>query len=559
MKIYSNKTPSALFLLGIIVVALLGGMQTVRAGPDPADDASQAIRPEAIRAHMRFLADDLLEGRATGTRGHEIAARYMASEFEAMGLEPAGDNRTYFQRVPLRWIRPDEQRTELAFVREGKEQALVFRQDFVTYGDPGRTDTSIAAPVVYVGFGVTAPEQSYDDYAGVETNGKIVAYVYGAPASFQSAIRAHYSSSAVKAANAAAHGAVGTILLDSPALENLYPFEVRVRDLVIPDLRWLDAQGRPNNYFPQLRGTAILSAKATARVFEGSGKSIEEIYAAVQAGKPSSLSLPLIARMKIVSQHEDIHSPNVVARLRGSDEHLRDQYVVYTAHLDHLGIGEPVNDDKIYNGALDNAAGSACLLEIARAFTEVKPPPRRSIIFVSVTGEEEGLLGSDYFAHYPTVAKDNLVADINMDGAALLWPMEDITAYGSEHSTLSTAVREAATRLNIHVSPDPHPEQVLFIRSDQYSFVKQGVPSVFSMSGLKSSDPNIKPPEIITKWRKTVYHTPQDDMNQPFNFVSGAKYAQYNFLLGYLVAQKTERPTWNPGDFFGDHYGKKKN
>jgi len=559
MKMYSSKTPSVLCLLGIIVVALMGGMQTVRAGTDPADDASLAIRPEAISAHMRFFADDLLEGRATGTRGHEIAARYMASEFEAMGLEPAGDNGTYFQRVPLRWIRPDEERTELAFVREGKEQSLIFRQDFVTYGDPGRTDTSVAAPVVYVGFGVTAPEQSYDDYAGLETKGKIVAYVYGAPTSFESAIRAHYTSSAIKAANAAAHGAVGTILLDSPALENLYPFEVRVRDLTIPDLRWLDVQGRPNNYFPQIRGTAILSMKATAVVFEGSGKSIGEIYAAVQAGKPSSLPLPLIARMKVVSRHEDGHSPNVVARLRGSDEQLRDQHVVYTAHLDHLGIGEPVNGDKIYNGALDNAAGSACLLEIARAFTELKPPPRRSIIFLSVTGEEEGLLGSDYFAHYPTVAKDNVVADINMDGAALLWPMEDITVHGSEHSTLGLAAHKAANRMNIDVSPDPRPEQVFFIRSDQYSFVKQGVPSVFAMSGLKSSDPNIKPSEIITKWRKTVYHTPQDDMNQTFNFVSGAKYARYNFLLGYFIAQQTERPTWNPGDFFGDHYRKTKN
>jgi Zn-dependent M28 family amino/carboxypeptidase len=264
------------------------------------------------------------------------------------------------------------------------------------------------------------------------------------------------------------------------------------------------------------------------------------------------------AKMKIVTKLEDIHSPNVVARLQGSDPKLRDEYVVYTAHLDHLGIGEPVNGDKIYNGAMDNASGSASLLEIARAYSQMKPHPRRSILFVSVTGEEEGLLGSDYFAHYPTVAKDGLVANINIDGnLALLWPIEDVVARGSEHSTLGAAAHKAADRLKLDVSPDPVPDLVLFIRSDQYSFVKQGVPSVFASAGIKSSDPKIKPREIATTWRLTNYHKPQDDMSHSFDFESGAKYARHVFLLGYVVAQETEKPTWNPGDFFGEHYGKK--
>jgi len=208
-----------------------------------------------------------------------------------------------------------------------------------------------------------------------------------------------------------------------------------------------------------------------------------------------------------------------VARLQGSDAKLRDEYVVYSAHLDHLGIGEPVNGKKIYNGALDYASGSATLLEIARAYSQMKPHPRRSILFVSVTGEEEGLLGSDYFAHYPTVAKDGLVANINIDGnAALLWPIEDVIPRGSEHSTLGAAAHEAADRLKLDVSP-----------------------------GIKSGDPKVKPVEIITKWRQTIYHKPQDDMNQPFDFDSGAKFARCGFLLGYVVAQRNEKPTWNPG------------
>lgn len=198
------------------------------------------------------------------------------------------------------------------------------------------------------------------------------------------------------------------------------------------------------------------------------------------------------------------------------------------------------------------------MLEIARAFSQMRPRPRRSILFVSVTGEEEGLLGSDYFAHYPTVLKESLVANINLDGnVALLWPIEDVVARGSEHSTLSAAVHEAASRMGFDVSPDPHPEDVFFIRSDQYSFVKQGIPALFLGAGAKSSDPNIKPQEIIARWQKTMYHKPQDDMNQAFDFESGAKLARYEFLVGYLVAQKTERPVWNPGDFFGEQFGKK--
>jgi hypothetical protein len=362
----------------------------------------------------------------------------------------------------------------------------------------------------------------------------------------------------MKAANAAAHGAVGTLLLDSPALEDLYSFNDRIRDLAFPGLRWLDRQGQPSDYFPTLRGTASLSMVGTAKLLQGSGKSLEAIYAAAKEGKPSSLALPVTAKIKIVSKLEDMHSPNVVARLQGSDPKLREEHLVYSAHLDHLGIGAPVNGDNIYNGALDNASGSACLLEIARAFSQMKPRPRRSILFVSVTGEEEGLLGSDYFAHYPTVSKDGLVANINMDGAALLWPIEDVVARGAEHSTLDAAVHEAAARLKLDVSPDPYPEQVLFIRSDQYSFVKQGIPSLFLSPGKESSNPNIKPEEIRRIWVATRYHKPQDDMNQPFDFESGAKFARYSFLLGYVLAKRNERPVWNPSNFFGEHYGKKK-
>lgn len=547
----------SIWIVVLAAASALAATQAEKVGGDSADEAMAAIRPEAIRADMRFLADDLLEGRGTGTRGHEIAAKFIASEFEAMGLEAVGEKGSFFQNVPLRSFRPDEKQTTLTVSLNGKTESYVFRQDFLTGGDPGRTETSVEAPVVYVGFGVTAPERGYDDYKGVDAKGKIVAYLFGAPQQFETTMRAHYTSGAVKAANAAAHGAVGVLFLDTPVLEQLYPFREQVRDLAFPHLRWLDGQGRPNDYFPELRGNVFLSMDGVKKLLEGSGKSAEEIYAGAKAGKPVQFALPVTAKMNLATKHESVNSPNVVARLRGSDEKLRDEYVVYTAHSDHLGIGEPVKGDNIYNGALDNASGTASLMEIARAYSQMNARPRRSILFVSVTGEEAGLLGSDYFAHYPTVPKEAMVANVNMDGNAMLWPIEDVIANGAEHSTLEAAVLEAAARLNLAVSPDPFPEQVFFIRSDQYSFVKQGIPAVGPDFGLKSSDPKIKPKEIMLKWMETIYHTPQDDMIQPFDFESGAKYARFCFLFGYLVAQKTERPRWNAGDFFGEHYARK--
>lgn len=546
-----------------ICVAIFAGLErqtvTVRGDDkDSAADASSAIRPEALRANMRFLADDALEGRATGARGHEIAAKFIVAQFEATGLEPAGEGGTYFQSVPLRSIRLDGEHCTLTLARAGKKNALIFGQDFIPLADPERSQTSVEGPVVYVGFGVTAPERGYDDYAGIDAKGKIVAVTFGAPPKLEPTMRAHYSAAALKSANAVAHGALGVIILDSSADERRYPFSERARDLAFPDMRWLDPRGQPNDYFPQLRGGVILGLEATTLVAETARKSPDEIYAAAVDAKPSSISLSLSAKIETTSRFQDLRSPNVVAQLTGSDPKLRNEYVVYTAHLDHLGIGEPVNGDKIYNGALDNASGSACLLEIARAYTRIAPRPRRSILFVFVTGEEEGLLGSDYFARYPTVAKDRLVANINIDGnLALLWPIKDIIARGAEHSTLSEPVQEAAARLNLDVTQDPFPELVFFIRSDQYSFVKQGIPAIFLGAGVNSSDPKIKPQEIITKWRQTIYHKPQDDMTQPFDFESGAKYAKYAFLLGYLVAQRNERPAWNPGDFFGQHYGRR--
>lgn len=540
----------------LTIAIALPTMPALAAG-DEAEAAMQSIRPEAIRGDMRFLSDDSLEGRGTGTRGHEIAAKFMAAEFEAMGVGPAGEGGTYFQSVPFRSARVDEAKTSLTLIRGEQTQNLVFRQDYVANGNPGEVESTVEAPVVYVGFGVTAPDLNYDDYKGIVARGKIVAMVYGAP-DFDSALKAQYSSTEVKQANAVAHGAVGFIMLYDPRREALYSFHRRASALTFPQMTWLNKDNKPSDFFPELKGAAILSLPAARKFFEGSGHTADEVFEVAKTGKSLSFAMPVTARIHNQSELKDVNSPNVVAKLEGTDPVLKNEYLVYSAHLDHLGIGEPVNGDTIYNGALDNASGCAVMVEVARAFTKMNPRPKRSILFVAVTGEEKGLLGSDYFAHYPTVSKDAIVANVNMDEDVMLWPLRDIIAYGAEHSSLEGVVEKAAKRLQLSVSPDPEPEETVFIRSDQYSFVKQGIPAVFPVAGFKSTDPSIDPAALFKKWELTRYHEPQDDMQQPgFDFDQAVKYAQFIFLCGWLITQDTMRPTWNAKDFFGEHYGKK--
>jgi hypothetical protein len=513
------------------------------------------ISADAIRMRMEFLADDALEGRGTASPGYDMAAEYVADEFSSMGLAPAGNGGTYFQRVPLRSSQVDGARSSLVLQLPGGERTLEWGSEWTAPGDPGRDDSSVEAPVVFVGAGVTAPGQNYDDYRGIDATGKIVAFVYTTPP-FESAVKAHYSNGIVRRENAVAHGAVGTIRLEDPTSAKQYAFAKVARDNQAPGFNWMSATGRPNDYFIQLRGTANISMDVTRKMFEASGHRPEDVFAAAAAGKSQPFDMKVTARLHKVTARQDVASPNVVARLEGSDPVLRNEYVVYSAHLDHLGVGAEVNGDRIYNGMLDNASGTAVMLELAHAFSRMNPRPKRSILFVAVTGEEAGLLGSDYFANNPTVSRSSIVANVNIDESGILWPLRDVIAYGAEHSTLQAVALQAAKRLGIALSPDPAPEQVLFVRSDQYSFVKQGIPSVFPVIGFKSDNPAIDPKKLWDTWEAERYHQPQDDAQQPGLMYSEAvTFAKFNFLLGYLTAQEPRRPKWNKGDFFAAMYG----
>jgi hypothetical protein len=515
------------------------------------------IRPEAIRAHMRFLADDLLEGRGTGTRGHQLGALYVATQFEALGLTPAGDNGTYYQEVALRQAEVKTDGSRVSIRAGSGTHELNHLVDAIVAPNYLRENASVEGSVIFVGFGVTAPERGYDDYAGADVRGKIVAILSGAPASLPGTARAHYSSSVVKAKNAAAHGAIGVLVFDTPEGAQSFPWQFMVQNARFARMKWRDTAGQIQDFFPQLQGAAYLAPSATETLFEGTKTKVSEVFAAAKTGRLKPI--PLEARVAIQTRttFSDLASPNVVGVVEGSDPELRHEYVIYTAHVDHLGIGAPVDSDAIYNGALDDASGVAGLLEIARAFAAMAQRPKRSILFLAVTAEEKGLLGSDYFAHRPTVPIDAIVADVNLDGLSILYPIRDVVGLGAEDSSLGADFERAAARVGLVTSPDPMPEQVYFIRSDQYSFVKQGVPSIFADAGLQSSDPKVDGRALTEEWNKSVYHSPKDDMKQPLDFESGARLTRMQFLIGLQVASASQRPTWKPGDFFGETYARK--
>ncbi len=522
----------------------------------PSGDAQRAmaaIEAGGIRGHMTFLADDLLEGRATGTRGYDLAANYVASQFEAAGLEPGGTE-GWFQPVPFRRSELLHARSSVTLARDGHEARLAYG-DFTMSGDALRAQSAVSAPVVFVGHGVTAPEYEHDDYRDVDVRGKIVAMVRGAPARFSNDERAYYSWSYMKAKTAVEHGAIGIIQIRTRRDDQMARWERSVRQSKLPRFEWLDPGGEPHHVFPEILGQVTLSRPSVVRLFEGAAANLDSVLDRCETGRSVSFPLPTSARIESRSKLADAASPNVIGVLRGSDPSLAGEFVVYSGHLDHIGISEPVDGDSINNGAFDNASGIAAMIEVARAFKRLGTSPRRSILFLATTGEEKGLLGAEYYTEHPTVPVADIVANLNLDMFVMAYPVADLVAFGAEHSSLGPMLADPATRNRFEVSPDPEPEEVVFIRSDQFPFVRKGVPALFITAGNKSHDPAANGKEIEEEWRKNRYHAPADDLQQPIDYDSGARFARVNFLLGWNVAQADARPQWNADDYFGKKFG----
>ena len=539
--------------------ALLIGLGACSGGGDAEDtggnDPYDVITAEAIQSHFRYLGGDALEGRLAGEPGYDEAARYVAEQFAALGLEPGGEDGGWYQAVPLVSYRLEDGSTEVIAHRDGVDTTLSYREDYGMAGDKVRVTDSIRSEVVYVGFGVHAPELGYSDYEGVDVDGKIVAMFGGAPATFHHNERAFYASGRTKRAEAVERGAIGIAWLRSRKAERSMPWE-RYKKVTgtIPGMAWINLVGEANDYDPEIRGSITLSPAAASELMAGTPIGFDEALDAIDDSRPASAPLGLELSMSRRTEHTRIESPNVIGVVRGTDPALADEYVVYSAHLDHVGVGVPEDGDAIYNGAYDNAMGVALMIETARAVQA--NPPRRSVLFVAVTAEERGLLGSDFFANYPTVPSAAMVANVNLDMPLFLASVADVVAFGAEHSSLAADTSIAAEAEGFTLSPDPFPEETIFIRSDQYSFVRKGVPAIYLIPGFESNDPDADGEALFRDHLKHHYHRPSDDLDRPVHWDSARRFARANARLGIRIANADERPAWNEGDFFGERFGR---
>ncbi len=540
----------------VATAALTAGALTAPArGAAQAHDSApeDVIQASAIEAHVRFLASDEMEGREAGTRGFDVAANYVVSQFRLLGLQPAGDQGGYFQRVPLQahWLAQDGVRMSIRRDGDDRVTLLSVGEDFVVSSSATASTMTVSAPTVFAGYGVTAPAFDHDDYEGLDVEGKIVVLLAGYPAFLPSEEGAHYGSGREKGRAAAAHGAIAVVTIYTERHETVAPWERVTANLDAMSMTWIGPDGAPFSAAPSIQASALMSPEDGAVFFEGALQSYDDVRAAAVDGAPEGFALPVSLEVTHTSRHERRSSANVVGVLEGGDPELRNEYVVIMGHLDHNGIGAPVDGDTIYNGAMDNAAGIGVLLEAARALRSEAPAPRRSVLFLAVTAEEKGMLGSEYFALNPTVPRESIVASVNLDMPVLLYDFTDVIAFGADHSSLGGVLEAAVGQLGLTVTPDPMPEQAIFTRSDHYRFVQQGIPSVLLATGWNSTEGAGEGGRAFQGFLASVYHRPMDDLDQPIDYQAGAKFAKVNYLLLRAIANADARPTWNERDFFG--------
>lgn len=516
-------------------------------------DASASADARRIEADVRFLADDLLEGREAGTRGYDLASLYVAQRFRAMGLAPAGEDGSYYQRVPMLRGVLQAEANELAIARDGTTRALRFRDEFLPSANLNEAQAAVEAPAVFVGQGVYAPELQQDDFAGVDVKGKIAVLFNGAPARFDNDRRAFYSSRRTKAEELVRRGAIGAIVVQTDDEEKQSPWTRFAGNWNRPSMRLRGDDGKGVDTFPELRVSAMVSAAAADALLSGGGRNAAQLFQALRDGKLPAFDLPGTVSLRAHTQITPVDSRNVVARIDGSDAAKKNEFVVFSAHLDHAGIGAPVDGDAIYNGALDNALGIAVMLEAANRLAHGDTPTQRSLLFVAVTAEEKGLLGAEWFAQHPTVPAGSLVANVNMDMPMLLAPTKDVVPIGIEHSSLQGVVEQAAKEIGVALSPDPSPEEVVFVRSDQYAFIRAGVPAVYLDGGYQGVDGDAK--KVQEDFLRQRYHQPGDDLSQPIQYGDAARLAELNARIGRRIADAPQRPAWNAGDFFGEKFG----
>jgi hypothetical protein len=490
--------------------------------------------------HIEYLAADELAGRETGSEGHRRAAEYVATAFKRAGLKPGG-TQEYFQPVKLISRKVVEEESSLSLVRNGKEESVVLGEE-ATFSMSIEHAPKIEAPIVFIGYGLTVPEMKYDDLSGLNLQDKVVLLLSGGPSEIPGPLRANYQSTRWQSLKRA--GAIGVITIQNTIGQDI-PWERSKLARFRPSLTLADSSLEEN---AGQRLAVTINPAHAAKFFVGSGHSFDEIMKIAESGKPlPRFAIPAGLRASVKFDKRIVESQNVVGILPGSDPTLKGENVVLTAHLDHIGKGEPINNDPIYNGAMDNASGIATLLEAVEAFTAGNQRLRRSVVFLAVTAEEHGLRGSKYYAAYPTVSHKAIVANINIDMFLPLFPFRSLIVQGLEESNLAEDVQGIARTIGIEVLSDPEPERRAFVRSDQYSFIKRGVPAISLKVGFNKNSPEH---EIVKRWRKERYHAPSDDLNQPIDLDAAAGFNQAYLRIVEAVANRPRRPRWNNNSFF---------
>jgi Zn-dependent M28 family amino/carboxypeptidase len=491
---------------------------------------------------VKEISDDKYEGRDTGSKGEHQAQEFIVGKLKALGVEPAGSN-GFFQNVKLRTEEIDEPHCTLALVRDGQAQSRALGEQayFSTRFPPA---PKVDAPLVFVGYGLNIPEKNYNDFAGLDLKNKVAVILTGSPADVPSALSAHYQSRAERWKALKAAGAIGVILIQNPASVDL-PWARSSLNRNHPSMDLVGPE------FDETSGSKLAVAFNPAHadlLLQGSGHTFEELAALAKDRKPlPHFPLKVSISATTATHTRDVDSTNIVARIPGSDPKLKDEYVVLSAHIDHVGIGEPINGDRIYNGAMDNGSGSALLLDMARSLKQTHAVLKRSVLLVWVTGEEKGLLGSKYFAEHPTVAPKSMIADINTDMFLPIVPLKVLTVYGLAESDLGDRVKQVGDHLNVQIQPDPMPLLNVFIRSDQYNFVRHGIPSLMVDIGAVPGSPEAA---TLKAWRTERYHAPSDDANQPVNLATAAGYEEVIRALVIEVANDPNLPQWKQDSFF---------
>jgi len=517
--------------------------------PGAAFAAMQKIDPERIRAHVRYLSHDLLEGRGTGQRGGDIAAEYIATQFALYGLKPVGDNGSYMQKVPMVGITPQPETTFSLVSGRGDAKSLAPLDDYVAYDQTQLPQSDVDAEIVYVGYGIEAPEYKWDDYKGVDVRGKVLLMLINEPPSddvnfFKGKALTYYGRWTYKYEEAARKGAVGAILIHQTDMAS-YPWEV-VRNSNSGEKSYLRLDGTS-----KLKVASWVRFDVAKQMATTAGMNLDKMMVDARSRDFHPVTLSVKLKAHIVSKIRPFESNNVLAMLPGSDAKLRSEAVMYTAHYDHLGIRPDMPGDNIYNGANDNATGCGILLELARTYAEAGQRPHRSILFASVTAEEQGLLGSEYLGKHPPVPAGKISLDLNYDDVPPLGSPEEVEVSGAERTTFYPEVEAMAKTFRLTIRPDSRPEAGHYYRSDHFSLAHVGIPSFSINEGTKYKGHDAAwGTQQAEDYTSKHYHQPSDEYHPSMDFTGDAAMARFGFVLGWEAASQTKLVGWQKGDEF---------